>query len=161
MHDEELVPESNIKKMGPISGRPSNVRPADKKHLVMMVPRNPALPRPSVTVTMPDDPAAYHLTRVQAIKLLGNFMLAEIQLIGESRETGEVETFTTTVLNDKKPIVLDGLVVMGSKLAPIYIESIRVTIVSGLESNKVLFDMEVYACFDKIGELKCLLVWFV
>ncbi|ELU12969.1 hypothetical protein CAPTEDRAFT_219797 [Capitella teleta] len=149
IHNDALVPASNLKTSGQVAGVPSDARPGDDKHLIMQIPRDPASERPSLTVTLPDDPASYHLTRVQMIKILGNFMLAELQLVGESRESGLVETFSTTILNDKKPIVLDNLLVLGGVPAPIYIERITVTIISGMESNKVTLDLEVYAHIDR------------
>eukprot|EP00914_Ancora_sagittata_P029919 GHVO01059418.1.p1 GENE.GHVO01059418.1~~GHVO01059418.1.p1 ORF type:complete len:139 (-),score=5.85 GHVO01059418.1:44-460(-) len=74
IHNDAIVPDLNMKTSGPVTGSPTDARPGDEKHLIMQIPRDPTSERPSLTVTLPDDPTSFHLTRVQMIKILGNFM---------------------------------------------------------------------------------------
>lgn len=146
-----LIPDSNLKTTGPVRGKPSDARPGDDDHLMMEIPRDTTQTRPSLTITMPDDYRSPHLTNVKMIRILGNFMMAELELVGESRTTGLVDSFKTMVVKKDKPIILEDLVMIGGKKAPRFLESITITVISGLEGNVVAMDVEIYACMEVYG----------
>lgn len=151
MSDDTLLPDLAFSGKGTILGKASDIRPGDKP-LTVELPEDDTQNRPSVTITLPDDPTSGRLPLVKRLTFTGTFRELEIELTGENLKTGAPETFKTRVVNDNEPILLKALRTKDGKHAPIFIESITVTILSGDQGSVVTLEMQMVACLRAIGK---------
>jgi hypothetical protein len=151
MTDNAVIPDFMYSGKGTILGRPSDIRPGQKP-LVVEIPEDETQEKPSVTITLPDDPKSGHLPFVKMISFSGDYEDIELQIVGENRKTGVVEPFKTVVKNSRKPIRLTKLRAADGESAPINVESITVTVLSGQKGKILSIEMKMVACIGFTGE---------